>query len=149
MRGCHLPPYCCLPPPAQDLTPYITQPLRSSPFVLLRCSDTSPVHLFAWILFSNCFDPDTPHQAAVPCGCHVLPAWALTSSAGQLPVCAPLLFFLSSDILCWIASYNMDTLLILLGVFPCWVPSYVDTALDHCSYFLPSVDMYLGFRTFN
>lgn len=85
LHDCHLLPCCCPPPPAQDLIPYIRQPLLGSPFILLRCSDTASVHLFTWKLFSNCFGSDNPYQPAGPCGFLLLPGWALTSNAGQLP----------------------------------------------------------------
>ena len=85
VHDCHLLPCCRPPPPAQDLIPYIRQPLLGSPLTPLRCSDTSSVHLFTWKLFSNCFGSDNPYQPAAPCGLLLLPGWALTSNAGQLP----------------------------------------------------------------
>lgn len=100
---------------------------------------------FTWALFSNCLGSDNPYQPAAPCGFLFFPAWALTSSAGQLPCVYALIIFLGFWHLYWIAPYSRDTPHIAWILFPC-VGSCVDTALNHCSSFLPSMGVYLGFR---
>lgn len=107
-------PYDILPLPRDVLLipPRFLQPVSGGlcmevPLPCMRCSDTS-------------------YRAAAPCGCPLLPAWALTSNAGQRPcvgTCVTLLRLYADLLLtAWtLSSYH------LVSASPRRVPSCVDT----------------------
>lgn len=128
-------PYDILPLPRDVLLipPRFLQPVSGGlcmevPLPCMRCSDSS-------------------YRAAAPCGCPLLPAWALTSNAGQRPCVGTCV----TQALCRLAPYSMDTLLVSLGVClptsgPLLCGYHSSPALDRCGCCSPSVVVYLGFR---